>query len=49
MSRQGSTHRNSKQLGLLSINFDHHLNCVVCGSILNQAKGKKVRDGPLKL
>ena len=25
------SHKNSKQLGLLSINFDHHLNCVVCG------------------
>ena len=25
------SYRNSKQLGLLSINFDHHLNCVVCG------------------
>ena len=34
MGRQGSTYPtetvSSKQLGLLSINFDHHLNCVVC-------------------
>ena len=42
MSRQGSTYHtenskqySSKQLGLLSINFDLNLNCVVCGIILN--------------